>query len=64
MLPNIDKCRCVWLGSKKHPEEKLCPETPLIWSDAPFTYLGIGFSVELNEMLELNYSQKILDIKK
>ena len=64
LKPNIDKCRCVWLGSKKHSEEKLCPETPLIWSDAPFTYLGIVFSVKLNEMLELNYSQKILDIKK
>ena len=33
-------------------------------SDEPFTFLGIVFSVNLNEIPELNYTKNINDIQK
>ena len=36
----------------------------MIWSNEPFTFLGINFSVNLEEMEALNFNKRILDIKK
>ena len=63
LKPNIDKCRCIWLGTKKHSQLKLCNDIPLIWSDSPFTYLGLVFSVDLPDMISLNYEKKLKDIR-
>ena len=62
LKPNIEKTRCVWLGNKKHSEDKLCIEYPLIWSDEPFTFLGIIFSVDVDKMEKLNFEKKLHDI--
>ena len=64
LKPNIDKTRCIWLGSKIHSSDTLCDEYPLVWSDESFTFLGIIFSVDTNNMVNLNYSKKLEEIQK
>ena len=35
-------------------------EFSFMWSDELFTFLGIAFSVNLNEIPELNYTRKMI----
>ena len=58
LKPNIEKTRCIWLGSKRHSKDTLCEDLSLLWSDEQFTFLGIIFSVDLQQIPELNYKKK------
>ena len=63
LKPNIEKTRCIWKGSKKDSNDRLCEEFPLVWSKDPFTLLGIIFSINLSEMEKLNFDKKLHEIK-
>ena len=58
LKPNIEKTRCIWLGSKRHSKDALCEDLSLLWSDEQFTFLGIIISVDLQQIPELNYKKK------
>ena len=58
LKPNIEKTRCIWLGSKRHSKDTLCEDLSLLWSDEQFTFLGIIFSVDLQQIPELHYKKK------
>ena len=60
---NIEKSKVIWIGKKKHSATRFCPEYNLEWNPDIFTVLGVKFKVNLHEMIELNYSEKIQDIK-
>lgn len=62
LVVNVEKTKVVWIGSKKNSLDKLCPEDNLDWV-REFTVLGIKFSVTLQDMILLNYSDKIVQIK-
>ena len=64
LKPNLDKTSCIWLGTKKLCSEILCPEKNLNWSKKPFVVLGIKFSTNLQEMIDLNFESKFNDIQK
>ena len=64
LTPNLEKTRCIWIGSSKERIDRLCTDIELQWSQEPFTVLGINFSLNLNEMIELNFDEKINDIRK
>ena len=59
---NMDKTTLIWIGSNKNRKDKLCSHLNLCW-DKQFTLLGIKFSNNLKEIVELNYKEKIIQIK-
>ncbi len=60
---NFEKTLAVWLGVYKNRVYGICPEINLMWVKE-FTMLGIKFSINLPEMIDLNYDKKIYDIDK
>ena len=60
---NIDKTKVIWIGSKIHCDEIICPEYDLTWEKNVFTILGIKFSTNLSSMIDLNYRPKIDEIR-
>ena len=47
---------------KENSVTKLCPELDLSWEENSFNLLGVTFSKNLNEITDLNYTQKIKEI--
>ena len=62
---NIEKTKVVWFGSKKGSIEQLCRNSNLCWlkDTECFTLLGIKFCLKLEDMVELNYTEKVRNIK-
>ena len=58
------KTKVVWIGSKSNCTEKLCGQYPLCWKSQEFTVLGITFTKDLKEIVEINYRTKLEDIKR
>ena len=61
---NFEKTRVIWFGSLKGSTTTLCPNYELSWDQGPFTFLGVKFTVNLGDMIKLNYKEKIIEIKK
>ena len=59
---NKDKTKLVWIGTKKHCKDKL-KKSGFQWGCTQFDLLGLTFSVNLSEMIDLNFKAKILEIK-
>ena len=60
---NMDKTKVIWFGSMKGSDLKLCREFDLNWESGIFEVLGVKFSLNLNDMIQLNYDVKIREIK-
>ena len=60
---NLEKTQAIWLGNLKGRAYSICDDLTLKWVKK-FKLLGIHFSVNLEEMVDLNYREKILDIEK
>ena len=60
---NIEKTKVVWFGSMKGNNLELLQEEHLCWEKGTFNVLGIKFSTDLNEMIKINYNDKIREIK-
>ena len=62
---NFSKTNMIWIGSKKFSKEIFHHSRwKLNWSNTNFEMLGIKFSVNLREMIDINYDNKLLNIKK
>ena len=61
---NVLKSKAIWIGNKKYSNEKICPEIDINWSMSNFRLLGVYFSLNLEDMVELNYSMKLKEVKK
>ena len=61
---NIEKTKVIWIGRKKNSNTRYCEEYKLEWNPKTFTLLGIKFSVNLHEMISINYEEKIKEIEK
>lgn len=59
---NVTKTRAIWIGNKKYSDHILCPDLSLNWSDANFKVLGLEFSLDLDNMLEINFAKKIKEV--
>ena len=57
------KTELVWFGSKKGSTIKLCENWNLSWEQGHFTLLGVKFSLNLEEIVEMNFKDKIREIK-
>ena len=60
---NTDKTKVIWFGARKNSNIILCPEYNLSWENTVFTVLGIRFSTDLTDIVNLNYDPKIEEIK-
>ena len=60
---NNEKTRVIWIGSLKNNPLKLCENLHLNWDQGHFTVLGVRFSTNLEEMIELNFNCKVREIK-
>ena len=57
---NNSKTKIIWLGSKKHSKEVYHDvRWKLDWGSTEFNLLGIDFSVELDEIVIINYNNII-----
>ena len=55
---NIEKTKVVWIGSEKNSNTRFCDEYRLSWESENFTVLGITFSNNLIDIVEVNYRKK------
>ena len=60
---NTDKTKIVWIGKKRYSQDKLITDK-FDWACTKFNLLGLKFSVNLSEILDLNLSEKLTQIKK
>lgn len=60
---NFSKTQVIWIGSEKYSETRLCPNRNLSWGKNSFDLLGVHFDVDLDKILDLNYEEKIQNIK-
>ena len=56
------KTQEVWIGSKKNCTEKFSEDYDLIWNNSNFKLLVIISLKELDQIVEINYREKIEDI--
>ena len=61
---NKSKTKAVWVGSKKFSDHILCPNFNLKWSHSNFRVLGLDFSINLDAMVDINFSKKIKEVAK
>ena len=61
---NWEKSKALWFGSKCFSEDRLEGFERLIWDPGgTFTYLGVLFSVDLVNIVDINYNKAITTIK-
>lgn len=60
---NFDKTHVIWLGLKKHSQETINTRYKLVWGKTKFKLLGIDFSVNLEDILDINFKPKIDKLK-
>ena len=61
---NSEKTKLVWIGKKRYSKDKYKIKTNVEWGATHFYLLGINFSVDLNEMSQLNYPKVIQSIER
>ena len=60
---NIEKTKVIWLSSLKDSNNRICSEHNLSWEKGSFTVLGVKFTLQLKDMIKINYNDKIREIK-
>ena len=61
---NLSKTKAVWIDVRKFCGETFNLRHKLIWNQGSFTILGIQFSCNLEDMLKLNFKNKIIQINR
>ena len=61
---NTEKTKLVWMGKKRHSQDKIETKYSLEWNVTEFRLLGVTFSVDLNNMSKLNFDPLIEKINK
>ena len=61
---NTNKTKVIWIGKKKDSKDKLQVSVDLKSGTTHFNLLGIIFTVDLNEIITLNYSKASENSKK
>lgn len=66
LKPNFQKTSCIRIGSLRNStsENNFCTEYELTWTQEPFSFLGIIFSVDLANIIELNFDGKLAEIRR
>ena len=59
---NYTKTKAIWIGSKKFSKDVYHHRIKLDWTQENFTLLGIKFTLNLNDIVNINYKDKITQI--
>ena len=60
---NMSKTKTIWIGRKRYSRDKINTTPMLTWGETEFDLLGLKFSVNLPQMIQLNYNKYILQAK-
>ena len=60
---NPSKTSAIWLGSRKNSPQKYMEHLGLEWNPPKFKVLGIWFTNDLQNCANINYNEKLADIK-
>ena len=60
---NFEKTQIVWIGSTKNSDVRFMRDKNFIWNPGIFKVLGITLSVNIKEIVPLNYSNKLKEIE-
>lgn len=61
---NFDKTQLVWIGSAKYSTKSIKTKWKLSWGKTTFKLLGVNFNINLEKMIQDNFSLKITQMKK
>ena len=61
---NNDKTQIAWIGSSRNSNVKYMRDKNFIWDPGTFKVLGIHFSVNTNEITNINFEGKIDEVKR
>ena len=61
---NYEKTQVVWIGSRKNCNTRYLRDMNFCWDPGIFKVLGIRFSVEVDQIVEINYQGKLNEIKR
>ena len=56
---NMDKTKVIWFGCPRPPEIIYSPELNFIWNPRSFKVLGVQFTTDLDDITDINLTQKI-----
>ena len=59
---NFEKTQIVWIGSRKNSDVRYMRDKNFIWNPGIFKVLGINFSVNMEEIVTINYENKLQEI--
>ena len=59
---NFEKTQIVWIGSQKNSNIRYMRDKNFIWNPGIFKMLGIAFSVNIHNIVPLNYENKLKEI--
>ena len=60
---NFSKTQVIWIGKKRYSKDILCSNRNLSWGATSFKLLGINFDIDLSKIININYDQRIFQIK-
>ena len=60
---NPEKTQAIWLGSSKNSQVKYMPHLNIVWNPNQFRILGIWFTQNLKDCVNINYDEKFLEVK-
>ena len=63
LVMNYDKTKVVWIGAKKNSTTRFKPELRFEWNPDVFKVLGVSFSTQTDEIVKLNYDNKLRHIQ-
>ena len=61
---NFDKTQVVWIGATKNSDIRFLPTFDFKWNPPTFKALGVVFSTNLKEIVNLNFESKIESIRR
>ena len=61
---NFDKTKCVWFGCEQAPNVRYMPTFDFDWNPETFRMLGVDFTVNLQDISDININKKITEITK
>lgn len=61
---NVDKTNAIWLGSMRNSNVRYLPYLNIKWNPQTFKILGITFTNDLNDCINVNFKDKFFEIKK
>ena len=60
---NFDKTKVVWLGCEHPPNITYLPHLPFEWNPKTFTVLGVEFSIDLQNITDVNIMKKMTEMQ-